>query len=458
MTKHTHRKITCLPRFDGAVTSKSQIVMSNELAMSCYKLSVMANRMLLIAISKIDSYAELGVKDRPIEVRVHLTDILEFMPPSYRSRKTQVYKKMITAFDEIQDSRIFFETTGNEYQHEKHLEHWFCREHEYQGANQKKGHVTFRFNKNLTRHLTGLRGNFTKLNLSTALKFKTFYAFRLYTILMRYENIICNKVRGSNAYQVKISVPVLISTLMGLESKMAWGDFKFLFLDEAIKEVNTITLLYVHYETQANAKLRTVTDLKFEFTRKDKVSLKPVVPVRPRLKSRPRTKLVSGLSFEKAYAQKELLWAQENIHILERYQQDLADFGQIMQTRDMITLCKFHEILLNHIPQTGDHRMEVASIVNKIDSLKYLINRKRNNYKKVKHTYSSIYYHAARIKDFAARSKECRVAKSQIIEHSMEALLEFLELPVLERFRKTQNDPINAFEIKEIYLSALSVK
>ena len=124
----------------------------------------------------------------------------------------------------------------------------------------KKGLVSLSFHPDLKPYLLQLKDCFTKYDLNTVLLLKSKYAFKLFEILKRNENL------GIREY----SIDELKSLLMIEDGEYtSFGHLKKRVLEPAIKEINEKTELIIEHKYVKT--VRAVTGIKFTIKQKAQV-------------------------------------------------------------------------------------------------------------------------------------------------------------------------------------------
>lgn len=117
-----------------------------------------------------------------------------------------------------------------------------------------EGRIEVAFRPFLKPYLLGLKSEFTRIAVQDVVKLKSFYSFKLYSLLNQYRKI------GHR----KFTLPELRFSL-GIEKReyVVWGIFKRDVLDKAIKELKNLDLLEV--ETILHKQGRKVAEVEFRF-------------------------------------------------------------------------------------------------------------------------------------------------------------------------------------------------
>lgn len=143
-------------------------------------------------------------------------------------KTNDLYKRLQTMVKHIMQEVIYI---GDDSQKKWVMFHWVdvCR--------YNNGKITIKISDELKPFLVGLRGKFTRYQLSEIISFKSTYAIRLYEILNSYmdEN---NLPYADNAIEISISVEELRKNTDTINKFERPYDFKKKVVTTAIREIN----------------------------------------------------------------------------------------------------------------------------------------------------------------------------------------------------------------------------
>ena len=203
-------------------------------------MDVVAKRLMLCLLAKIDSR-------KPLPKKIHL-DANEYAEIIGQSPdKKAIYRDM------KQGAKQLLETIIQTYDHEARVGE-MCVLADYLRYFDDEARIECSFTKWVEPYIHYLSKNFTRIQLTEAVKFRSFYTIRIYELLMQFQatgerQITLNKLRE----------------ILQLEKKQysRFADLKRWVVDKAVREINEKS----EYEVSWN-KVRTgrqVTGLMFVF-------------------------------------------------------------------------------------------------------------------------------------------------------------------------------------------------
>ena len=238
---------------------KNMVVKSNRLVEASYRLGLNEQKFLLLMITKIqpnqtahnewwieplETCDELGL-DRQGIGRYLIRDIV---------RALQTKLVSFYDYDDNQELRRW-ETT------------WFSAADYPTDYDDKGGKLRVRFDDKLKPHLLELRKNFTKYNLTTALKFRSKYSIRIYELLKEYEY---KGNRNIEYYRLRLMLGLdghnQDGTTKHLRFKQ-YNDFKKYALLVAEKELKTAADICFTFDEIKEG--RKVTEIRFNIQKNE---------------------------------------------------------------------------------------------------------------------------------------------------------------------------------------------
>lgn len=228
------------------IKDKNKYALSNVIIESKFLMSIEAQKIIYIAISKVREIEELFDKSVFLSSK-------EFISMTCTNDK-KIYKKLFTAAEEI-TTALIIDKQGKNFK----MFTWatLC---EYTEHENKKG-ILITFNPNLKPYLTNLQKNYTLLNINNITKLSSKYSIKLYTLLQM--------------DKYKINFVYTISDLrfwFGINETLYSGfaELKRRVLDPAIIEINEKTDLIIHSDfiKSGNGKTNKITSVAFKVASK----------------------------------------------------------------------------------------------------------------------------------------------------------------------------------------------
>ncbi|AFI06718.1 replication initiation protein [Helicobacter cetorum] len=121
---------------------------------------------------------------------------------------------------------------------------------------KKQAEITYQLNDYIKPYLLGLKKSFTQTPLDCILPMKSYYAIRIYQMLL-------SEIK-QNKNTLKINVAYLQEILSVAKSLLVWQDFKRFVLEKAQKEINKYSDI-VLVEIEPHKQGRKITDITFHF-------------------------------------------------------------------------------------------------------------------------------------------------------------------------------------------------
>lgn len=274
---------------------KSQFIIS-----SVYKSTLVENRVLAVALSRIENAYE----DREGSIIVELDSTA--LKKEFNLKGRSIYENLEMASRKLVGGRTigFSDPENDRFEYVPLLTK----------ASYENGKFILRFAPEMKKYLKDLKGNFTILNLETMLSFESVYSFRLYEILKSKAYAPKGKsVTDETKFLIEMSVSelklelgvvnaemakvkaILLETKNGVpdydkavekaEEKMynRYSKFKSDCIDKAIKEINEKTEMFVECEPVRTGRGGKTTSLKFyvSFPKKGASEIEDIVDEKP---------------------------------------------------------------------------------------------------------------------------------------------------------------------------------
>lgn len=226
---------------------KDLIVKSNAVIEASYRLSVMEQRVILAAISKIRR--DQNVRD-DVLYELSVSDLREMSG----TKSKAIYADLKDAVNHLYERSIVIEKKPNEHEGSsiKLRTRWI------QSAiySDDEGIIKLRFAKDILPYLNQLNSHFTSYALNEVIQLTRAHAYRLYELLVQYRDI------GSRT----IAIDDLRRWLDLGDKYNALYDLKKRVIDPAVSQISEQTPYQVTYVQKKSGRL--VTHLAFTFHRK----------------------------------------------------------------------------------------------------------------------------------------------------------------------------------------------
>lgn len=219
--------------------SNNKVVKSNALIQASYKITLQEQRMILCAISKLDSRGEI-----PKKVTVTAREFSELIGVSIN----EAYHELTTALENLFHRSIVIQREDELYEFrwiESKCSRW-----------KGQGKVTFSWSEPVMQYISNLKGSYTDYRLRHIATLSSAHAIRIYELLMQY------RTTRSRMISVKD-----FKYYLGIQD--LYPDFKELkrsLLLPAIKQLNQKTNLNVAMSVAKDG--RHVVALQFDFNEK----------------------------------------------------------------------------------------------------------------------------------------------------------------------------------------------
>jgi len=240
----------------SVANKKKQIIKSNNLIESSYKLSVQEQRLVYLASTKLKTIMiakELTIDQVKALIKSKDFDLIEIYAKDFKTEfgltTGRVYRDLIDASERLFNRRIIYMDEEGRITKKR----WVitCT------YDLKNGRVLLQFHPDLITDLLIFKSRFTILELENSKAIKTTYAFRFYELLKQYLNI------GFRVFELDN-----LRFVLGLEDTEypRYSNLKQKVISPAIKELNSSSDIYIELEEtklgRKVAKLRFVVKTK----------------------------------------------------------------------------------------------------------------------------------------------------------------------------------------------------
>ena len=266
-----------------------KIVFANKLLHAGYSLEVNEQRLINLALSKINSK-----KSNPGKIVIYPTEYAKCFGLS----KHSVYEQLSSAAESLRDKSVtILDDSGTS------LSIPWVSSAKYEKLKNQGSFINIEFSKEIEPYIFNIEGNFTELFFHNTVKLNTLASFRLYGLLNEVRNYKNYKRRGSVV--MNLQLPEMKQKLFLSEPYGAWRDFKSRVLLPAIEKINAHTDIRVTFKPQKIGNC--ITAIEFSYIpQSDGQHI-----ARPRLARRPKVKKGSH---------EEGVWARVNLNRLGGYE------------------------------------------------------------------------------------------------------------------------------------------
>lgn len=287
------------------------VVQSNDLIEASYKLTRNEMRLLVLALSKINSKEE-----NPGRIDLYPKEFIEMFETSEKN----VWVTMRNALIKLMKKQVEFFRLDNEAKKTVNMVNWLDDGTYY--SNQKdNSKILLRFSRGIEPYLFELKGNFTICSIKAIQKLTNSVALRIYWMLLNNINkekgIAKKRAREVDVFTYKISMVRFRATFPEISSK--FEDVKKFTLKPALEQIQSLTDISLTWKTIKTGKK--VTDIEITYVLEDGGFIHEK-PIRPRLCKRPHVKSGSHTEGE---------WMQKNAEILYQYEKDLKDYDPTLR-------------------------------------------------------------------------------------------------------------------------------
>lgn len=282
------------------------ITKHNSLIEAKYKLSLVEQRLIFLAISRINPLISSKIKpSEQQEFEFTVAEYAEF----YGIDLKIAYEQTKEAVEHLYERSVLTENTKF-----KKKFRWVSSQTYF----KNEGRFSINFTKDVMPYLTQLENQFTHYCLKNIAKFKSSYTIRIYELMCQYKELGERTLKLDN-----------LKEMLQVAENKSYGRFNTFnqrVLEPAIKEINQNSNLNISVEKITRG--RKVDSLYFK--------IDPGIPESPRLPRRPQ--VIKGSA-------KEGEWAKRCIDKLLDHKTKLESIGQKLDMKDLKKLRDFYEIL-----------------------------------------------------------------------------------------------------------------
>jgi len=229
------------------ISPNRKISKSNNLIQAEFKLSVAEQRLILCAISQIDS------RETPKETVIKIT--AEQYSILFNIDKSTAYQQMQDAQKRLSERKPVTLTDDND---KKEVAHWVSSITYYKNL----GSVELTLSTKIMTYLTQLTGSFTSYELRQVTRMNREYTFRLFELLTQHRDF------GRR----KISIEKLRRWLQIEDGQYKlFKDFRIRVIEASVEEIKAHTNLYVRADYIREG--RKVTHVEFVFYDQEQLAL-----------------------------------------------------------------------------------------------------------------------------------------------------------------------------------------
>lgn len=221
-----------------------KISKSNELVEASYTLTLWEQRLILVALSRLDSRKEI-LRD----VSITSSEYADLMQIPLKNAHRELYQ----ATEKLYERSVLIN-------HDDYVEEfrWIQRKAIY---HKGEGKVSFTWSEDILTYISQLERRFTQYRLTDVAKLNTSYAIRIYELLMRFNQ--------TNERWIRVDD---FRSLLLLEDKYPlFRDLNKRVIKPAVREINNASNLDVFYSTKKQG--RKVIGLQFDFQEKKQLSM-----------------------------------------------------------------------------------------------------------------------------------------------------------------------------------------
>ena len=268
---------------------KRKAVISNDLIGSNWELDINEMRVLLYALSQVDS-----VYHNPGEVVIYPKEFAFHM----NVQEKNVHRTLASAVKKVSEKELKI------LQQDLKVPIFeYIRYEKIDGEAQ----VSLKFSKDIEVYLFNLSANYTRIYIADLCRLNTVVQIRMYLLLKKHEFNLAFK----RSVDVIFTLEELKALLNINGTYKLWSDFKKGVISPVIDKINNVTNLEVEFCSFSNS--RKVSGVHFKLK---KVLGKSVR--KPRLQKRPHCFPGSQLEFD---------WAKSNLGLLQKYHLEILDLG-----------------------------------------------------------------------------------------------------------------------------------
>lgn len=234
------------------VTEKKEIVKSNSLIEGSYKLTISENRIIDIALTKVEVIMldkDLTAEDVKYQIEHNSFECLYVYASEYKKEYNlttcQMYKDLAETANRLYNRSIIY---YDETEKELITKRWVitCK------YNDAKKAIAIQFHPDLVPDLLVFKNRYTIFNFDVTKRVKNYYACRIYELLKQYESI---KMREFDIEDLRFK--------LGIEDNeySRYSTLKQQVIKPSIEKINKLTDIYIELEEKVYN--RKVEKIKF---------------------------------------------------------------------------------------------------------------------------------------------------------------------------------------------------
>ncbi len=296
---------------DDSEDHSYNVVQSNDLIYASYKLSRNEIRLIIVALSKVDSRTR-----NPGNITVYPKEFIEM----FNTNEQKVWVTMRDALISLSKKQVEFFRLDRKALKTINFANWIDGGSFYENQDDCSK-IVLRFTQSIEPYLFELKGNFTICSIEAIQKLTNPIAIRLYLIMLseirKAKNSALKKNKTLDVHVLRMSVCQIRKIFPGISKD--FNNLKKFTLKPAFEQIQSLTDMSLTWRTIKTG--RAVTDIEISYIL-DVVEKTGMKPIRPRLCKRPHVK--SG-----SHAEGE--WMQKNAEILYQYEKDLKDYDPTLR-------------------------------------------------------------------------------------------------------------------------------
>lgn len=226
--------------------SIAKVTQSNHLVEASYRLELIEKRVVLCLLSKIDPR-------KPLPKKLHL-DANEYAAFTGTNEKT-AYRDLKAGALGLVGQVI--RTSDIEKKKGRH-QAWM----DYVEYYDREGRIEANFSESIKPYITMLAARFTTMPIDEVARFKSFYAIRIFELLVQYEKF------AKRQFEIDELREIL---QIGAKQYEKFADFRKRVIEPAIEEINEKSIYLVEWDKVTQG--RKVTGVTFDFREKQQLAL-----------------------------------------------------------------------------------------------------------------------------------------------------------------------------------------
>ncbi|WP_063657709.1 replication initiation protein [Candidatus Arsenophonus triatominarum] len=287
------------------------LVQSNDLINASYKLNRNEMRLLVLALSKVDSKTE-----NPGNITLYPKEFINM----FSTNEQKVWVTMREALISLSKKQIEFFRLDKNNMRTINFSNWIDGGSFYE-KQEDCSKIVLRFTKSIEPYLFELKGNFTICSIESIQNLTNPIAFRLYLIMLseikKAKNIELKKSKKLEVHMLKLSILQIRKIFPNISKE--FNNIKKFTLMPAFEQIQSLTEISLNWRTIKTG--RSITDIEITYLL-EKDDLFKTKPTRPRLAKRPHVKSGSHDEGE---------WMKKNTEILYQYEKDLKKYDPTLR-------------------------------------------------------------------------------------------------------------------------------